>query len=136
MGPYMMNKKIFILEDDIDICNIYINFFKTNNICQVNIYHNIEEAVNAIKDNGIDYWNCFLCDLKVPLNAEEKEIVNFNTFDFIEKYLEPCKTVVVSGYMSPEIKEEMTLLGVVALHTKPIDLNLLLITLNSIVDCR
>jgi DNA-binding NtrC family response regulator len=127
--------KIFILEDEISMCDIYKEFFKTfENTYEVVTFTTIEEADKRIKETGIDYWDCFISDLNVPYNRKI-ENTTFNTFDFIEQYLEPCKTIVVSGYSSPEIKDHLRHLGVVSLFSKPIDLQLLLITINSIAKC-
>jgi DNA-binding NtrC family response regulator len=134
----MGNKKVLILEDMTELCNIYTQFLETyERKYDVYCFNDIYSAKKAIDEKGVDYWDCFIVDLCVPDKTKGLTKVNkFEGFDIIESHLIPCKTIVVSGYSSPDIKEKLNKLGIVALYTKPIDLQILLITLNSIADCR
>jgi DNA-binding NtrC family response regulator len=135
----MGNKKVLILEDMAELCDIYKRFLETyERKYDVDCFNDIYSAKKAIDEKGVDYWDCFIVDLCVPSSSEEglTKVNKFEGFDIIETHLIPCKTIVVSGYSSPDIKVKANKLGIVALYSKPIDLQLLLITLNSIADCN
>jgi DNA-binding NtrC family response regulator len=130
-----MNKhRIFIIDDDISLCNAYKSYLEKD--YEIDICNDICDAELLIKDKGTDYWDVFICDLKVPYNRSvECKNEKFNTFDLIDEYIEPHKTIVITGYMSPEIKDMILSMDIFAIIEKPADIKYLKILINSILKC-
>jgi Response regulator containing CheY-like receiver, AAA-type ATPase, and DNA-binding domains len=132
-----MKDRILIIEDDALLSDFYKKFieFTFPNI-ECDICKNGKEVRDSVAKYNNDYWLMFLCDLNVPSgDGNEGEGPVFNGFELIEDCIPACKTVIASGYFSPEIAVQARNLGVAALFQKPPNLSALSITINFLLNC-
>ena len=59
----------------------------------------------------------------------------FHGFEMIEELLPPCKVIISSGYISPEITTQAKRLGVAFIFQKPANFNQLALLINHMVVC-
>lgn len=130
-----MVKKIFILEDDENTIELLTEFFNTKGY-EVDGFMTFEDAIEKIKTNNINNWCSYIIDLKIAKNSEVKCKIceHFLGFEFIKKYIPLERTVVMSGYYSPEIIDELIEIGPQSVYLKPFNLKMLLISVNSICN--
>lgn len=129
----MKSHKIFVLEDDIVITTIYRDFFLAFDY-EIDFYSNYDDAYEAIKEKGVDHWGIFIIDLKIPKNKNNKEQNNdimFYGYDFIEKFLPLERTILITGYMSPELEVTLSNLKILMYFIKPVSLFRLLTLINA-----
>lgn len=127
--------KIFILEDE----EVYELLYKqilqkhvTNYKCEIDFYTTINKATEALDTFGVNYWDLFICDLKLPLGNGGYSGEYFHTFSLLKKY-NLKNVVIVSGYISPEIMQKAKELGAMNVIQKPINFELLAVNLNFII---
>jgi len=131
-------RRIFILEDDSIIINVYRDFLTTFGYDNISFYRTYDDAVNAILDKGTDFWGLYIVDLNIPKNKKTKEQNNeiddniiFLGFDFVEKYLPLSRTILVTGYLSPQMERELSKLKILMYFGKPVELFRLLTLINA-----
>ena len=117
---------VLLLDDENMIHTLIKNY--TNLFYKIYSAYTYDQAEKMINDKGVDFFNIFLCDLL--LDSEK------NGLTLIDKYCEVCKTIVISGYLSKEIINELMVRGVFGAHQKPIKMGNLLISMNSIIRCN
>lgn len=130
-----MVKKIFILDDESNIIDLLTGFFNKHGY-EVDAFRSFNEAVVNIESKGIDNWCAYIVDLKIAKNDENNcKICNdFLGFDFIKKYIPLHQAIVISGYYSPEIMDELVEIGPQSVYLKPFNLKMLLISVNNICN--
>ncbi len=126
-------RRIFILDDDQDLKLIYKEMFNEFDYT-VDIFSTYDDAKEQIEKNTTDYWGIYIIDLKIPLNNNENKdnYECFYGFHFIENYLPVEKTIIVSGYNSPEINNTLLSIGPLMYFMKPFSFLHLIILINSI----
>ena len=122
----MNNLNVLLLDDEQSIHNYIIRYLK--NLYIVYSAKTYEEAENLIKEKGVNFFKVFICDLYL---AEER-----SGLEFILENLDGCKAIVTSGYLSPEIMDELIDNGIFAAMQKPINMDTLLLSMNSIIRCK
>jgi DNA-binding NtrC family response regulator len=126
--------KMLIIEDDNSICEIYKTGLSDK--YDIEVCNNICDAELLINEKGNDNWDVFICDLKVPYNRDsERKDEKFNTFDLLNSVIDTHKTIIVTGYMSPEIKDIVLSMDIFAILEKPADMKNLKILINSMMKC-
>jgi DNA-binding NtrC family response regulator len=123
----MNNLNVLLLDDEKDIHHVIKRFI--SDIYVVYSAYTYEGAVKLLDEKGIDFFNIFICDLYLS-------DVKKSGLDFIKEHLDGCKTIVVSGYLTSIIIDELIVNGVFAALPKPINMDSLLISMNSIIRCE
>lgn len=130
------NKRVMIIEDDTMLAEFYAMFIKREFNIESDIYTTGDEVQTAIDEYGVERWVFFLCDLNIPLHSSESMRSDiFQGFELIETLLPPCRVIIASGYISPEIAKESLRLGVVSIFQKPPNFNALAIIMNFLINC-
>lgn len=99
----MNKKKIFLIEDDKDLIDIYQNKFERSGF-KINVALTVSDAIKKIKKEKYDL---ILLDIKLPEEdgtvflKKAKDIINTNSIPII----------AFSNYDTPEIKKEVKKLG-------------------------
>jgi len=122
----MNNLNVLLLDDEVGIHDIIKNYL--DGLYTVHSAYTYDEAVNLLNEKGEDFFKIFICDLYLK---EER-----SGLEFIVKHLDGCKTIVISGYLIPAIMDELMDNSVFAALQKPIDMDSLLISMNSIIRCE
>lgn len=127
--------KIFILEDDPIYRELYktlIDVYVKNYDSKIDFYLNAFEAIGGVEKAGPDYWDIYICDLKVPFDSEKGSIEYFYALDLIRGFsLE--NVIIVSGYTSPEILKMAIDLNVMNVLGKPFHFEILVMNINYII---
>jgi DNA-binding NtrC family response regulator len=123
----MNNLNVLLLDDEKEIHEITKRFI--SDIYVVYSAYTYEGAVKLLDEKGIDFFNIFICDLY--LADKEK-----SGLDFIKDHLDCCKTIVTSGYLTSVIIDELIVEGVFAALPKPVNMDSLIISMNSIIRCE
>jgi len=126
-------KNIFILDDDQDLKSIYKDMLESFGYT-VDIFNNYSDAKKAVEEKSVDYWGIYIIDLKIPLDKNDTSYNDecFYGFHFIEEYLPLEKTIIISGYSSPEINNAILSMGPLMSFTKPLSFLNLIILINAI----
>jgi len=122
----MNNLNVLLLDDEQTIHDYVTHYLK--DLYVVYSAKTYEEAEKLIKEKGVDFFKVFICDLYL---AEER-----SGLEFILENLDGCKTIVTSGYLAPEVMDELIDNGIFAAMQKPIDMDTLLLSMNSIIRCK
>lgn len=128
------DKRVMIIEDDEMLAEFYSAFIRREFALESVVCSSGKEVEDCISKCGIEQFMFFLCDLNVPINESKKPSV-FQGFELIETLLPPCRVIIASGYVSPEISAEARRLGVVSIFQKPPNLNALAIIINFLLNC-
>ena len=124
----MPNDLNVLLLDDIEtLHDITKSYLK--DVYEIYSAYTYDEAVELIKTKGINFFHIFICDLY--LQDKEK-----SGLSFILKYLEGCKVIVVSGFLTKEIIDILIDHGVYAALRKPVHIDSLFVSMNSIIRCN
>jgi DNA-binding NtrC family response regulator len=102
--------KVLLVDDEKDICDFVIRFFKERNI-EVSYTSSGNSALHAIKKNKPNI---------VLLEIELKDITGIEILKRMKKLSPNTKTVVVTRADNIEIMKEAKRLGVLAYLAKPI----------------
>lgn len=130
-------KKVMIIEDDQMLAEFYSVFIKREFGLISEICSTGDEVKELIESSDSDSWLFFICDLNIPLHKDEHTPSDsvFQGFELIETLLPPCRVIIASGYISPEIAKEARRLGVVSIFQKPPNFNALAILINFLLNC-
>lgn len=131
-----LNKQVMIIEDDDMLANFYAAFIKREFELESVICNSGKEAEDVLHNEGVENFLFFICDLNIPIDNEYRTKLSiFQGFELIEYLLPSCRTIIASGYISPEIAKKARDLGVVSIFQKPPNLNALAIVINFLLNC-
>jgi len=122
----MNNLNVLILDDDRLQQNLISRYL--GDVYKLFPCYSYNQAELLLEENPEGFFKAFLIDLFL---GEGK-----TGLEFIEGYLNPCKTIAISGYLTGEVVKQLINLGVFAAHQKPVELYSLFISLNSIIRCE
>jgi DNA-binding NarL/FixJ family response regulator len=124
-----------IIEDDALMSDVYVSIIRSFfDDVEINFCFCVDDVIETVTKNTDKKWDIYICDLRIPTHkgSTKGEDVVFNGFEVIENYLLPCRTIIISGYLSPEIGAKARELGIAAIYQKPPNINALTITINFI----
>ncbi len=122
----MNNLNVLLLDDEPSIHEILKDYLY--GVYDIYSAYSYDEAVGLLKEKGINFFKIFVCDLYLGNGR--------SGFDFIQNYLEGCKTIVISGLLEREVINDLIKKGVFTAHSKPIKLGNVFISMNSIIRCE
>ena len=123
----MNNLNVLILEDEKGQQDLISRYIK--DVYNIFSCYTYDDAEKLIQDKPAEFFKVFIIDLLLSMDGK-------TGLEFIEEHLDGCKTIVISGYLSPEIIDEVVNLGVFATFEKPIHFDSLFISMNSIIRCE
>ena len=112
-----MTKTILVVEDDIELLNLYAE------ILQVNMY-NVQTAING--EEAVSKYRQIHPDL-VVMDGNMPKLDGYEAFSQIIEMDKNAKVVIVTGYSEFELKNKRALeQGLVSVISKPIGVDMLL----------
>ncbi len=112
-----MTKTILVVEDDIELLDLYAE------ILQVNGY-NVQTAING--EEAVSKYRQILPDL-VVMDGDMPKLDGYEAFSQIIEIDKNAKVVIVTGYSEFELKNKRALeQGLISVISKPIGVNTLL----------
>ncbi len=106
-------KKVLVVDDEPAICELYQRALDRKKY-SVNVSHSGKEAIQAASQTNYDY---IFLDLKMP------EMNGVETFKEIKKLNLGAMVVIVTAYPDSELLSEAMRLGPLTVILKPLDLN-------------
>jgi len=116
---------VLLLDDEMSIHILVKDYLK--DVYNVYSAYNIAEAKDLLHTYGNNFFQIYLVDMHL-----ESE---FDGIEFAYEYLEDCKTIIISGYMTDVIRDKLVNMGIFAVFSKPFNLTELFITMNSVIRC-
>ena len=112
-----MTKTILVVEDDIELLDLYAE------ILQVNMY-NVQTAING--EEAVSKYRQIHPDL-VVMDGDMPKLDGYEAFSQIIEMDKNAKVVIVTGYSEFELKNKRALeQGLVSVISKPIGIDMLL----------
>ena len=112
-----MSKTILVVEDDVDLLELY------EEVLQANAY-NVVKATNGLE--AISTYKKMLPDL-VIMDGNMSEMDGYEAFSKIKKTDNDARVVIVTGYSESEPKSRKALeQGLIAIISKPVGIDTLL----------
>ena len=112
-----MSKTILVVEDDVDLLELY------EEVLQANAY-NVVKATNGLE--AISTYKKMLPDL-VIMDGNMSEMDGYEAFSKIKKTDNDARVVIVTGYSESEPKSRKALeQGLIAVISKPVGIDTLL----------
>ena len=122
----MNNLNVLLLDDEKPIHDLLKKYL--DGLYIVYSAYTYDEALTLLNGKVEGFFKIFICDLYLK---EER-----SGLEFIVENLDGCKTIVTSGYLTSVIMDELIDNSVFAALQKPIDMDSLLISMNSIIRCE
>lgn len=122
----MNNLNVFLLDDEKAIHSLLTDYF--DDIYDIYSAYSYAGAIKLLESKPEGFFKIFMVDILI---AGKK-----TGLDFAEKYLDPCKTIVLSGYLHRDIIDHLVEMGIFAAFDKPIDFGRMFISMNSIIRCE
>ena len=121
----MDNLNVFVLDDEEAIHPLLTDYF--DDIYHIYSAYSYAGAIKLLESKPYGFFKIFIVD--IILQGKKTGL------DFAEEYLDPCKTIVLSGFMDKNITDNLVEMGIFAAFDKPIDFGRLFILMNSITRC-
>jgi DNA-binding NtrC family response regulator len=122
----MKNTEVLLLDDEPEIHHLFKRYFE--GIYNITSAYSYDDAETIVNNFGYDKFCIYIVD--IILKGEKSGL------DFIEDYLDPCRTIVVSGYINRSVAEDLVSIGIFSSFKKPVDMASLFISMNSILRCE